>query len=85
MKESAGSTPDNDLTSALDGSLLAISYASSSILAVAEGDDLEALWRLAIKTGMRRGELLGLKWADVDFDASALSVRRSLSRGDSSR
>jgi integrase len=56
-----------------------------AILAAAAGDDLEALWRLAITTGMRRGELLGLKWADVDFDANALSVRRSLSRGGSSR
>jgi len=56
-----------------------------AFLAAAVGDDLEALWRLAITTGMRRGELLGLKWADVDFDANALSVRRSLSRGDSSR
>jgi integrase len=34
---------------------------------------------------MRRGELLGLKWADADFDGNALSVRRSLSRGDTSR
>jgi integrase len=56
-----------------------------AFLAAAAGDDLEALWRMAITTGMRRGELLGLKWSDVDFDANALSVRRSLSRGDSSR
>jgi integrase len=56
-----------------------------AFLAAADGDELEALWRLAITTGMRRGELLGLKWADVDFDAHALSVRRSLSRGASSR
>lgn len=60
-------------------------HQASAFLAAAVGDDLEALWRLAITTGMRRGELLGLKWADVDFDAGALSVRRSLSRGDSSR
>jgi integrase len=30
-------------------------------------------------TGMRRGEVLGLRWADVDFDAATLSVRRSVS------
>lgn len=58
---------------------------ASAFLAAAEGDELEALWRLAITTGMRRGELLGLKWSDVDFDGNALSVRRSLSRGDTSR
>lgn len=58
---------------------------ASAFLATAEGDELEALWRLAITTGMRRGELLGLKWGDVDFDGNVLSVRRSLSRGDTSR
>lgn len=58
---------------------------ASAFLAAAASDELEALWRLAITTGMRRGELLGLKWADVDFDGNALSVRRSLSRGDTSR
>ena len=30
------------------------------------GDRLEALWRLAVATGMRRGELLGLRWQDVE-------------------
>jgi integrase len=32
------------------------------------GDRLEALWRLAVATGMRRGELLGLRWQDLDGD-----------------
>ena len=54
-------------------------------LAAADGDDLEALFRLALTAGMRRGELLGLKWADIDFDAGALSIRRSLHRGDTAR
>ena len=35
------------------------------------------MWLMA-NTGMRRSELLGLKWDDVDFDASALSVNRGL-------
>jgi integrase len=34
---------------------------------------------------MRRGEILGLRWADVDLEARALSVRRTLSRGSTSR
>lgn len=38
-------------------------------------DDLLPLWRL---TGMRRGEVCGLLWADVDLDAAQLRVRRQL-------
>lgn len=34
---------------------------------------------IAIATGMRRGEILGLRWADLDADHSVLQVRRSLS------
>jgi len=34
------------------------------------GDDrLTAAWRVAASTGMRRGEILGLRWRDVDLDA----------------
>jgi hypothetical protein len=37
-----------------------------------------AMW-LAATTGMRRGELLGLRWHDIDLDAGHLSIRRSVS------
>jgi integrase len=37
-----------------------------------------AIW-LAAMTGKRRGEVLGLRWSDIDFDASTLSIRRSVS------
>ncbi len=47
-------------------------------LTACQGDRLEALYVLALTTGMRQGELFGLAWADVDFDAGCLSVRRSL-------
>jgi integrase len=33
---------------------------------------------LAILTGMRRGELLGLKWEDVDLKRGVLQIKRSL-------
>ncbi|KYD29359.1 site-specific integrase [Parageobacillus toebii] len=33
---------------------------------------------LAIYTGMRRGEILGLKWSDIDFDKKVIHVNRSL-------
>ena len=39
---------------------------------------LSLAFRLLATTGMRRGELLGLRWADVDWDRGALSVVRSL-------
>jgi integrase len=42
------------------------------------GDDLEALWHLAALTGMRRGELLGLRWCDVDLAHGRISVCRSI-------
>ena len=41
-------------------------------------DRLEALYVLAIHTGLRQGELLGLKWDDVDLDDGSLQVRRIL-------
>jgi integrase len=50
------------------------------LLDAACGDRLEALYVLAVSTGMREGELLGLKWADVDLEAGALRVRRTLTR-----
>ncbi len=42
------------------------------------GDRLEALWILMLTTGMRRGEVLGLRWADIDLTAQRLAVRRAL-------
>jgi integrase len=46
----------------------------------ARGDRLEALYVLAVTTGLRQGELLGLKWDDVDMQAETLQVRRTLTR-----
>jgi integrase len=39
---------------------------------------MHALYVLALTTGMRQGELLGLKWGDLDVNAGVLAVRRSL-------
>jgi integrase len=57
----------------------------AAVMAAAASDDLEALWRLAVFTGMRRGEILGLRWSDVDLESGELAVRRTLSRGATSR
>jgi integrase len=48
------------------------------LLEAARGDRLEALYVLAITTGLRQGELLGLKWEDVDLEDGTLQVRRTL-------
>jgi len=48
------------------------------LLETACGDRLEALSVLAIHTGLRQGELLGLKWEDVDLESGTLRVRRTL-------
>jgi integrase len=53
----------------------------STFFAVSDEHDLAALWRLALLTGMRRGELLGLMWEDLDLERGMLAVRRTLSRG----
>ncbi len=44
------------------------------------GDRLEALYVLALNTGMRQGELLALKWDDVDLEGGVLRVRRTLTK-----
>jgi integrase len=41
---------------------------------------LGAVFRLALLTGMRRGELLALRWQDVDLVRGTLAVRRTLTR-----
>ena len=51
------------------------------LLEAVRGDRLEALYVLAITTGMRSGELLGLRWEDVDLQARTLQVRRTVFNG----
>lgn len=41
-----------------------------------------ALYALALTTGMRRGELLALKWSDIDMEAGIVRVERSLRQVD---
>lgn len=48
------------------------------LLKAARGDRFEALYVLAIHTGMRLGELLGLGWEDVDLERRRLQLRHGL-------
>jgi len=50
------------------------------LLQAACDDRFEALYVLAVTTGMRQGELLALRWQDVDKKNGTLSVRRTLTR-----
>jgi integrase len=58
---------------------------TARFLAVADADEYAALWRLALHTGMRRGELLGLKWDYVDLDKGIVKVQENRKRGERGR
>lgn len=49
-------------------------------LDAARGNPFEALYVLALSTGLRQGELLALHWRDIDMDNGTLSVRATLRR-----
>jgi integrase len=49
-------------------------------LIAAQGDRYEALYHLAIRTGMRQGEILGLKWSDLDWNRGIIRVNRQAQR-----
>lgn len=51
---------------------------TAELLQAAKGKPLYAPVFVAVSTGLRRGELLGLRWQDVDLDAGALSVVRTI-------
>ncbi len=42
-----------------------------------DGNDDARLYDVAVATGLRLGELLGLRWSDVDFDGRRLAVQRA--------
>jgi integrase len=52
-----------------------------TLLEAARGDSMYAFYALAVTTGMRNGEMLGLQWRDVDLDARTLRVRRTVFNG----
>ena len=50
----------------------------AGFLSSVSDDRLSALWRLMAMTGMRRGEVLGLRWDDLDLEAATITIRRAL-------
>jgi len=53
---------------------------AKATLGAAAGHRLHALYVLALFLGLRRGELLGLRWQDVDLDGAKLEVVQTLQR-----
>ena len=51
-----------------------------SFITALVGHELEILFLTALSTGLRLGEILGLKWSDIDFNTGTLTVNRTLQR-----
>jgi integrase len=49
-----------------------------ALLTAAQADPLQALYVLAVMTGMRQGELLGLQWADIDWTRGRVRIQHTL-------
>ncbi len=58
---------------------------AQQLLTALHGHNMEALFVLALTTGMRRGEILALKWQDIDFVQNTLQVRRIFTRSKGQR
>jgi len=52
----------------------------TKIIAIAE-DDLKAFVALGFFTGMRSGEIIGLRWEDIDFQRREISIKRTIKMG----
>ena len=52
----------------------------SAFFQEAKDSGVYELYYLDLATGLRRGELLGLKWRDVDLDRGVLKIQRAISR-----
>ena len=53
----------------------------NTFLITIQGHPIEALYFMAITTGLRQSELLGLKWSDLDWNNCSMKVLRQLKRG----
>lgn len=62
--------------------LFSSTYGARTSAAAVRGDGLFVLYTLAFRLGLRRGELLGLRWKDIDFDRRILRVRQQVVRED---
>lgn len=54
----------------------------NKFLEVIKGDPLETVFHVALSLGLREGEVLGLRWRDIDLDERIARIRVSLQRID---
>lgn len=72
-------SPDAGATE-IDDQLQVWTFAQvAEFLAGVDDHPQRGLWHLAVGTGARRGELVGLRWQDIDLASATLTIRRSLS------
>lgn len=74
----AGAKPPRPARRATGGIKAWEAHELAQFLDVVKGIRLGPIWRLSAMTGMRRGEILGLRWQDLDLDRARLSVRQAL-------
>lgn len=56
-----------------------------SLIELPFADHIEPMITLSLKTGMRRGEVFDLLWADVDFDRATITIRAAISKSNRTR
>lgn len=58
---------------------------AAAFLATSESDALHPLWHLLLLEGMRRGEALGLRWRDVNFDRGTAHIVQTVTHNKAKR
>jgi integrase len=51
---------------------------AAAFLAACEGDELALMFRIAVLRGLRRGELVGVRWADADLETGVLTLAHTV-------
>ena len=52
------------------------------LLEIAKGTDIYVPVLLGVMVGLRRGEILALRWENIDFEKGMISIRESMARGE---
>ena len=53
---------------------------AQQLLQAVKGERFELIYRIALSLGLRRGEVLGLQWGDIDFEAKSVTISGALQR-----